>query len=35
LGKPQSQGAGISADGIHSPYGQEAMPRLAMFPDRL
>jgi len=35
LGKPQSQGAGISADGIHSPHGQEAMPRLAMFPDRL
>src|SRR5208282_6135023 len=34
LGEPQSQGTGISADGVHPPHGQEAMPGLAMFPDR-
>jgi transposase len=35
LGEPQSQGASFSADGIHLPHGQEAMPCLAMFLDRL
>ena len=35
LGEPQSQGEGISNDGIHPLHGQEAMPGLAMFPDRL
>jgi transposase len=34
-GKPQSQGAGFSADGLHPPHGQKVMPRLGMFPDRL
>jgi hypothetical protein len=35
LGEPQSQGARISADGVRPSHGQEAMPGLEMFPDRL
>jgi hypothetical protein len=32
-GEQQPQGAGISADDLHPPPGQEIMPGLAMFPD--
>jgi len=35
LGEPQSQGARISAHGVRPSHGQEAIPGLEMFPDRL
>jgi hypothetical protein len=35
LGVPQREGSGVPAHGVHPADGQKAMPRLAMFPDRL
>src|SRR5690348_4460939 len=31
LGVPQRKGAGVPADGVHTPHGQKAMPQLIIW----